>query len=215
MSALSRPRRSSRWPQGGAVGEGAAIRDSRSGTFYFTLRPLKKPAFVVFCLIFAVSPCSSVFCVWSFLCDVSFAASAFCGTPLLLRFAGGIGGIRPVICFSFTTFKRSTLDPNTAPHENLFHFRPLVGWNVVGRREFAAGRELPTSDAPGRAIVRPRQLNVCSNVLRHPESRSGHRRRHRFVLARARRQARSTVRSTSQRWLRPADVRDRRGRLRR
>ena len=28
---------------------------------YFTRRPLKKPALVVFCLMFAVSPCSAVF----------------------------------------------------------------------------------------------------------------------------------------------------------
>src|SRR5664280_2216209 len=30
---------------------------------HLTLRPLKKPAFVVFCLMLAVSPCSAVFSV--------------------------------------------------------------------------------------------------------------------------------------------------------
>ena len=41
--------------------------EGHSWDIYFTLRPLKKPAFVVFCLMLAVSPCSAVFSVWSFL----------------------------------------------------------------------------------------------------------------------------------------------------
>jgi hypothetical protein len=41
--------------------EGPVQRRAFSVGRYFTRRPLKKPAFVVFCLILAVSPCSAIF----------------------------------------------------------------------------------------------------------------------------------------------------------
>src|SRR5450755_3375500 len=59
---------------------------------YFTRRPLKKPALVVFCLILAVSPCSAVL-TSSFVFDVSLLTSALSPVPLWLRLAGGTGGI--------------------------------------------------------------------------------------------------------------------------
>ena len=59
---------------------------------YFTRRPLKNPALVVFCLILAVSPCSAVL-TSPFVFDVSLLTSALSPVPLWLRLAGGTGGI--------------------------------------------------------------------------------------------------------------------------
>lgn len=59
---------------------------------YFTRRPLKKPAFVVFSFMLAVSPCSAVL-TSPFFFDVSLDTSALSPGPLLLRLAGGTGGI--------------------------------------------------------------------------------------------------------------------------
>src|ERR1700730_7585821 len=60
---------------------------------HFTRRPLKNPAFVVFCLMFAVSPCSAEFCISSWPFEVSLLILASSPVPLLLRFPGGTGGI--------------------------------------------------------------------------------------------------------------------------
>jgi hypothetical protein len=68
---------------------------SSSGKYlavYFTRRPLKNPAFVVFCLMLAVSPCSAVLFTF-FADDVSFLTSGSPPVPLWLRLAGGMGGI--------------------------------------------------------------------------------------------------------------------------
>jgi hypothetical protein len=59
---------------------------------YFTRRPLKNPAFVVFCLMLAVSPCSSVLSTF-LVNDVSFFTSDSPPGPFGLRLAGGMGGI--------------------------------------------------------------------------------------------------------------------------
>jgi len=59
---------------------------------YFTRRPLKNPALVVFCFILAVSPCSAVF-TSPFFFDVSLLTSVLSPVPLWLRLAGGTGGI--------------------------------------------------------------------------------------------------------------------------
>jgi hypothetical protein len=59
---------------------------------YFTRRPLKNPALVVFCLMLAVSPCSAVF-TSPFTFATSLFTSEWSPVPLLLRFAGGTGGI--------------------------------------------------------------------------------------------------------------------------
>ena len=59
---------------------------------YFTRRPLKNPALVVFCLILAVSPCSAIL-TSPFFFDVSLLTSVLSPVPLWLRLAGGTGGI--------------------------------------------------------------------------------------------------------------------------
>src|ERR1700730_4137854 len=57
-------------------------------------RPRKKPSLVVFCLIFAVSPCSEVFRGSSCFKDVSWAIfGSLPPGPLGDRLAGGTGGI--------------------------------------------------------------------------------------------------------------------------
>jgi hypothetical protein len=53
---------------------------------YFTRRPLKNPALVVFCLILAVSPCSAVL-TSPFFFDVSLLTSVLSPVPLWLRLA--------------------------------------------------------------------------------------------------------------------------------
>src|SRR3984957_10876315 len=102
--------------------------------------------------MFAVSPCSSVFSVWSFLCDVSLAASAFWGTPLLLRLAGGIGGMRPVIGVPFATLKGSILGLNATSIAKSISFpavrsmercripRVRPGWGLPNQRGFHGQR---------------------------------------------------------------------------
>ena len=71
--------------------EGPVQRRAFSVGRYFTRRPLKKPAFVVFYLILAVSPCSAIFTSAFF--AMSLLTSALSPVPLWLRFAGGTGGI--------------------------------------------------------------------------------------------------------------------------
>jgi hypothetical protein len=60
---------------------------------YFIRRPLKNPLFVVFCLMFAVSPTSEVFSGWTFASLDSSATGFELAGPLELRFAGGTGGM--------------------------------------------------------------------------------------------------------------------------
>src|ERR1035437_3692881 len=61
-------------------------------TLYLTLRPWKKPLLVVFCLIFAVSPCSAVL-ISACVVAASFETSDLSPGPFGLRLAGGTGGI--------------------------------------------------------------------------------------------------------------------------
>jgi hypothetical protein len=81
--------------------------------------------------------------------------------------------------------------------------------------------EYLTSGEPGNPRKTPRgdcqlgiSLKSVSNVLRHPKSTSGRRMLHKSAPAQERRQAQSTVHSTSLRLSRRADVLDMRGRLR-
>src|ERR1700736_1153724 len=79
-----------------------AASGNRCLVVYFTRRPLKNPAFVVFCLMLAVSPCSAVLSTF-FANDVSFLTSDSPPGPLGLRLAGGMGGIslwRDMVCAS-------------------------------------------------------------------------------------------------------------------
>jgi hypothetical protein len=74
-------------------GGGTRNRTCIGAVCYLTRRPWKNPLLVVFCLMFAVSPCSATFC--GSRCSV---AAFFWGTvssfgPLLLRLAAGMGGI--------------------------------------------------------------------------------------------------------------------------
>jgi len=70
---------------------GTVQRRAFSAGRYFTRRPLKKPAFVVFCLILAVSPCSAVF-TSAFVFHL-FAYFGIVTGALVARLAGGTGGI--------------------------------------------------------------------------------------------------------------------------
>src|SRR5664279_2221389 len=63
---------------------------------YLMRRPLKKPLFVVFCLIFAVWPCSAGFtsaCLSASLDGIS----EWSPGPFWLWFAGGTGGMCPCL----------------------------------------------------------------------------------------------------------------------
>jgi hypothetical protein len=69
---------------------------ARTAIDYFMRRPLKKPLFVVFCLVFAIWPCSAGFMSVFLRCSLD-GVSVWSPEPFWLRFAGGTGGMW--LCF--------------------------------------------------------------------------------------------------------------------
>jgi hypothetical protein len=85
--------------------------DRLNRKFYFTRRPWKNPAFVVFCFMFAVSPSSATFFTL-FLGDVSVLTSGVPPTPFWVRLAGGIGGISLWRDIAVSPFQKTSLEIN-------------------------------------------------------------------------------------------------------
>src|ERR1700730_5332231 len=100
-------------------------------------RPRKKPSLVVFCLIFAVSPCSEVFRGSSCFKDVSWAIfGSLPPGPLGDRLAGGAGGIWLLMslllsarigmdCPSIERLTLTTFHPSRCSLQESFHSRPI------------------------------------------------------------------------------------------